>query len=351
MLKYTVNHLDAPAMEAARARWNGVAKPLNALGRLEDLIVQTAGIQAAADVRLRPRCGLIFCADHGVVAQGISQTDQRVTALVARAIADGTSNVNRMAAVSGTPVYAVDVGMALDVAHPALIRRRVARGTADLSAGPAMTRAQAVQAVQAGIDAVREMASRGHRLVAVGEMGIGNTTATAALCCALLGMRVEAAVDRGAGLSDAGLARKREVVRRALEINQPDPDDPLDALSKVGGLEIAAMAGAFLGGMSCRVPVVMDGVISGAAALIACRLEPACREFILPSHMGRALPAARIMDELKLSPVIHADLALGEGTGAVALLPLMDMACSVYAGAHTFEMLGMDAYTERGGSV
>lgn len=338
-------------MKEARRRWDAVAKPLHSLGHLEDMITRIAGIQGTADAALTPRCGLIFCADHGIVAQGVTQTGQNVTALVAEAIAQGTANVSLMAQVSDTPVYAVDAGMASDVKDPRIIRRKTMYGTRDMSLGAAMTRTQAEEAIQAGIDVVREKKEEGYRLIALGEMGIGNTSATAAVSCAFLGMKTEEAVDRGAGLDDAGLARKRLAVQRALDINRPDPADPVDVLSKVGGLEICAMAGAFLGGMSFRVPVIMDGVIAEAAALAAFRLCGSSRAFMLASHMGHEPAAKRIMEELGLIPVIWADLALGEGTGAIALLPLLDMAQRVYAGVHTFEGMGMDAYTQKGGNV
>lgn len=351
MLEYEVNHLDEAAVQSARARWDAVAKPLRSLGRLEDMIAQVAGIRGTADVRLTPRCVLVFCADHGVVAEGVAQSGQAVTALVARAIAAGGANVNLMAKAAGADVFAVDAGMAVDAAHPGVIRRKAACGTRDMAAGPAMTREEAEAAVRAGIDLVGEMKAKGYRLIATGEMGIGNTTASAALCCALLGMPPEEAVGRGAGLTDEGLIRKRDAVRRALAVNRPDPDDPLDALSKVGGLEIAAMAGAFLGGMAHRVPVIVDGAISATAALVAARLCPAARDFMLPSHMSREPSMARVMEALGLEPVIHAGMALGEGTGAVALMPLLDMALNVYGGSHTFESLGMRAYAPRGGGA
>ena len=279
-------------MDLAKARWDAVAKPLHSLGCLEDVIIRVAGIQRTADVALTPRCALIFCADHGVVAQGVSQTEQGVTALVARAIARGTSNVNLMASVSDTPVYAVDVGMASDADEPALIRKKTLYGTRDMSEGPAMTRIDAENAIQAGIDAVLEMQKKGHKLIALGEMGIGNTTATAAVSCALLGITVDAAVDRGAGLSDAGLVRKRRAVERALKINKPDARDPVDVLSKVGGLELCALAGACLGGMSAGVPVVIDGVIVEAAALAAYRLSPRAGSICSLRIWGASCPRA-----------------------------------------------------------
>ena len=350
MLNYEINRPDEAAMAEARARWDAVAKPLRSLGLLEELIERIAGIQHTADVSLAPRCALVFCADHGVVAEGVSQSGQEVTRLVAESIAEGRGNVNLMAD-DLTDVFCVDMGMAQRAAHPAVIDRRIGPGTRNLAKGPAMTRQEAEGALQAGIDLAGAMKRRGYRLIATGEMGIGNTTASAALTCALLGLEPEAVVGRGAGLSDEGLARKREAVGRALAINRPDPNDPLDALGKLGGFEIAGMAGAFLGGMTHGIPVVIDGAISAAAALAAARLCPEAKGYMLPSHMSREATAARVMAELGLEPVIRADMALGEGTGAVALMPLLDMALRVYAGPHTFTSLGMAAYVPQGGGA
>lgn len=345
MIRWQENDFDSRAQAEARLRWNRVAKPLHSLGKLEALLAQIAGIQGSAEVALSPRCVLVFCADHGVVAEGVAQSGQEVTALVAQSIAEGTGNVNLMASAASADVFAVDLGLANRVAHPALIDRRVQAGTRNFAAEPAMTRAQAERAVQVGIDLVGDMRAKGYRVVATGEMGIGNTTASTAMACALLGASPSAITGRGAGLSDAGLEKKRQVIGQALHRYQPDPGDPLDVLAKVGGFEIAGMVGAFLGGMTHRVPVVIDGAISAVAALTAARLCPACRDFMLPSHMSREPAMARVMEELALSPIIQGDLALGEGTGAVALLPLLDMAQRVYAGVHTFERLGMAAYT------
>lgn len=331
------------AQKAAQWKWDHVAKPLHSLGRLEDLIVKIAGIQETADVRIDRRCALVFCADHGVVAEGVTQSGSEVTSLVARSIAEGTANINLMASVCGAEVFAVDMGMLGDA--PMAINRKIACGTNNIASGPAMRREQAEQALHIGADLVCEMKSRGYRLIATGEMGIGNTTAATAMACALMGLAPGELTGRGAGLSDDGLSRKRSAVERALQINHPDPDDPVDVLAKLGGFEIAGMAGAFIGGAKHRVPIVIDGVISAVAALTAARICPQTRDFMLPSHMSREPAALRIMDELGLQPVIHADMALGEGTGAVALFPLLDMALRVYHGPHTFDGLGIDAYT------
>lgn len=350
MLNLSCRGADRQAMDEARRRWDAVAKPLHSLGLLEDAVVKIAGVQGTADVSLAPRCAVIFCADHGVVARGVSQSGQEVTSLVARSIAEGTANVNLMAGVAHADVFAVDMGMATPVDHPGMILKSQGRGTADFSLGPAMTRAQAESAVQAGIDMAARMKEKGYRLMAVGEMGIGNTTAATACLCALTGRDPGEWTGRGAGLSDAGLARKTAVIRQALAVNRPDAADPLDVLAKVGGFDIAGMMGACLGGMACGLPVILDGLISSVAALLACRLCPQVCEALLASHESREPAASLALKELGLPAIIKGGLALGEGTGAVALMPLLDMALAVYGGVHTFDQLGMAAYTPQEGT-
>ena len=283
--------------------------------------MQIAGIQQTADVCINKRCALICCGDHGVVAEGVSQSGSEVTALVAQSIVAGTANINLMASVSGTDVYALDFGMVTPVMGT--IDCRIAAGTRNMAREPAMTRAQAEQAVQAGIDAVARMKARGYQLIATGEMGIGrHIRSLIAMACALLCCSPEDITGRGAGLSDAGLQRKKAAIQRALSIHRPNADDALDVLAKVGGFEIAGMVGIFLGGLRHHVPIIIDGVISAVAALTAVRIDPASKSAMLPSHMSHEPAMVRIMSELGMSPIIHADMALGEGTGAVSLIPL-----------------------------
>ncbi|MBE5782303.1 MAG: nicotinate-nucleotide--dimethylbenzimidazole phosphoribosyltransferase [Clostridiales bacterium] len=335
--------------EQARFRWDHIAKPLHSLGKLEDLIVQLADIQQTPDVRMDRRCALIFCADHGVVEEGVSQSGSEVTVLVARSIVEGTANINLMAGASHTDVFAVDMGMLTAVSGA--LDYRIALGTQNMTKGPAMSRTQAEQALQAGMDLVGQMKEKGYQIIATGEMGIGNTTASTAMACALLGCAPDALTGRGAGLSDAGLVRKRWAIERALSMNRPDSKDPVDVLAKVGGLEIAGMAGAFLGGCKHRMPIIIDGVISAVAAWTAACICPEAKDFMLPSHMSREPAMKRIMEKMNLQPIVHADMALGEGTGAVSLIPLLDMALRVYHGPHTFFELGMDAYTSQEESI
>lgn len=335
--------LDSSAVGRSAACWNAVAKPIGGFGELERLVTKIAGLVGDADVRIDRRCALVMCADNGVVAQGVSQTGAEVTSAVAGQIARGLSSVNRVSGPAKVDCFAVDVGMKTPSRVSGVIEHAIGRGTGDITQGPAMTRAQAERAVQVGIDLAGEFGERGYQIIASGEMGIGNTTTSSAMAAAFLGLSPERVTGRGAGLSDAGLSRKVACVERALEVNAPDPDDPLDVLSKLGGYDIAALAGLFIGGALHRVPIIIDGFISSLAAYTAMRLVPSCTCAMLPSHLS-AEPAARALaDALGLEPVVHAGLRLGEGTGAVCLIPLLDMALSLYRGT-TFRAAGIEAY-------
>ncbi|MCD7928008.1 MAG: nicotinate-nucleotide--dimethylbenzimidazole phosphoribosyltransferase [Oscillospiraceae bacterium] len=342
-----IEPLNTFAMEQARHNWDSVAKPLHSLGKLEDLLVQIAGITGSAQIDLRRKAVVAFCADNGVVAEGVTQCGQEVTALVAESFARGTTPVCRMAQVAGADILPVDIGLCREVTEPGVLQRAVRRGTGNLAKEPAMSRAEAVQAIETGIELVRECKEKGYRLLATGEMGIGNTTTSSAVTAVLLGAPVEQVTGRGAGLSTAGLERKRAVISHAIELHQPDPNNSIDVLAKVGGLDLAGMVGLYLGGAVYHVPVVMDGFIAGAAALAAVRLCPAVREYLIPSHQSSEPAVKLLMEALGLSPILRAEMRLGEGTGAVALMPLLDMALAVYRDTPSFGEMNMEAYTEQ----
>lgn len=335
---------DRAAAEEAKNRWNSIAKPLGSLGSLEEMVVRAAALRETAELRLDRRVLLVFCADHGVTAQGVSQCGSEVTARVAVALAEGRSSVSPMAEYANCRVVPADVGIRDFPGHPGVRDLRVRNGTDDFSRGPAMSREECLLAMERGAKLVMEFADDGAELFAVGEMGIGNTTAAAALAAVLLDMPPEAVVGRGAGLSSAGLERKRAAVQRALEVNCPNPDDIPGLLAAVGGLEIAAMCGAFLGAAACRKPVILDGVISAVAALCAVRLCPDAADALLPSLVS-AEPADReILKALGLHAPLDAGMFLGEGTGAVMLMPLLDLALSLYTSGQDFARLGIEAY-------
>ena len=339
---------DASAMAAARAHWDGIAKPLRGLGKLEDAVVRIAGLTGNEDVSLSKRAVAVLCADNGIVAEGVTQTDASVTATMAGRVAARRSSVCLMAKTAHADVFAADLGMLHRV--EGVRDLHVADGTADMVQGPAMTVAQAVLAIQNGVTLARELAAAGYKIIVTGEMGIGNTSTASALVAVLLGLPVETVTGRGAGLSDEGLARKRAALKRAIEVNRPDPADALDVLAKVGGFDLAGMVGLYIGGALCRVPVVIDGLPSSAAALAASRIAPNCVTAMLASHCS-AEPAARaILSDLGLDAMIFADMKLGEGTGAVCLLPLLDAALAVYHSAVSFDETGIEQYVPLGGT-
>lgn len=351
-MKYDLDNLviarqDVAAQARARQRWNAIAKPIGSLGLLEDAVVSIAGLVGSENVDISRRCLVVLCADNGVVAEGVSQCGQEVTATVAASIAQGISSVCRMCAPVHIDCVGVDIGMVSHPDQPGLLSHRVAAGTANIAEGPAMTRDQALQAIGVGIELVGELKSQGYQLIATGEMGIGNTTTATAMACVFTGMSPEQLVGRGAGLSDEGLARKRAVVARALSINQVQADDPLDVLAKLGGLDIAGLVGLFLGGAVHRVPVVIDGAISVVAAYCASLMQPECLAAMLPSHRSSEPIAGILLDRMGLRPPIDAGLHLGEGTGAACLVPLLDMALSLYRSGTTFEQCGMEPYEVR----
>ena len=339
-----INGLDAEAMTAAKQRWDAVAKPLGGLGEFENIIIQIAGILGTHKFTLDKRAVVVICADNGVVAEGVTQTGQEVTAAVANNFQSGKTSVCVMAEKAKADVFAVDMGVATDTVGT--LNRKIARGTQNIAKGAAMTREDAKKAVETGIELVRELKEKGYKIIVTGEMGIGNTTTSAAVSSVLLGVEPEAVTGRGAGLSESGLKRKIEVIKRAIEVNKPDRNDVIDVISKVGGFDIAGLAGVFLGGAVYRVPVVIDGFISAAAALCAARLCGKCVDFMIASHVSDEPAAEMILAELGKKAVIRAGMRLGEGTGGVMLLPLLDMAFAVYGEMATFEETEIEAYKE-----
>ena len=340
----TITPPNETARAAAHAHWAALAKPLGGLGLLETLVEDVAALTGGAAPDVTRRAVLVLCADNGVVAQGVSQTDAGVTRAVLENLVARRTSVCCMAAAAHCAVVPVDMGIA-GIPVPGAVDCRIAPGTADFTAGPAMTRAQAVQAIAHGIELVQAQKRAGVRLLATGEMGIGNTTTSSAVASVLLGRPVEELTGRGAGLSDAGLRRKVEAIRCGIAVNQPDAADPLGVLTALGGFDIAGLCGVFLGGALEQLPIVMDGFISGVAALCAVRLCPAAAKAVFASHVSSE-PAARfVLDALHKTPLLTAGLHLGEGTGAVASLPLWDMALAVYNGCYSFAEGGIAPYT------
>lgn len=337
---------DPDAIEASKKHWLNIVKPLFSLGKFEPMVTKIAGIKGCCHFRLDRKALVIMCADNGVVEEGVTQTGQEVTAAVTKSFSEGKTSVCLMAKRAGCKIYPVDIGVSADVPSVTIPEYKVAYGTKNITLEPAMTMDETVKAILTGIRIVEKLKNEGMDIIATGEMGIGNTTTSSAIAAVLLNTEAEAVTGRGAGLSSEGLAKKIAAIKKAIAINEPDKNNPLDVLSKVGGLDIAGLTGVFLGGAIFKIPIVIDGFISSVSALLAARLNPKTPEYMIASHISKEPAGKMLLNELKLSPVICADMCLGEGTGAVALFPLLDMAHDIYEEMTVFdEWTGGDRYT------
>ncbi len=335
---------DAAARSAAVERLDRMTKPRGALGRVEDVAVTLAGIAGTCPPPVpEPAAVAVFAADHGVHAQGVTPWPQEVTAQMVANFLAGGAVVNAFARRLGVEVCVVDVGVAAPPLDPApgLLARRVADGTADLMTGPALTREQARTAVEVGIETARDLVAAGNRCLVTGDMGIANTTAAAALICAFAGADPEEATGRGTGIDDPTLAHKTAVVAAALARHRPDPTDPLGVLAAVGGLEHAALAGFVLAGAALRVPVLLDGVSAGAAALVAAAFAPDARGFWVAGHRSAEPGHTRALAHLHLDPLLDLGMRLGEGTGALLALPVLQSAAQALQDVATFDAAGV----------
>lgn len=340
VLKPIIDTITAPSAEiraAAQARIDSLAKPLGSLGRLESIAAQVAAISGTITPAPRRKCTIVMSADHGIVEEGIACAPQEVTAIQTINMLKNLTGICVLSNANGADVRVVDIGIKPNISHPGLIARKVRPGTANFAKEAAMERHEAEQAVLTGIQVVQELAHEGYNLIGTGEMGIGNTSCSSAIFMALTGASADEAVGKGGGITDEALARKKQVISAALALHQPDPADPLDVLSKVGGLDVAGMVGCFLGAAHSKVPVVIDGFISAAAALVACRLNPLVREYLIPSHRSAEPGYVRIMAELQLEPLLHLDMRLGEGTGCPLAFGIVDAALSMLSTMATFD--------------
>lgn len=340
----TIKLVEKSYEEQAKRRWKTVAKPLFSLGKLEDAVIRMAGIRRKVDFEIRKKGLLIFCADNGVVSEGVTQTGQEVTAIVADNFTKCATSVCIMAETAGADLFPIDIGMVTDVPSVTDPKDKVMYGTKNMAMEPAMSREQAAQAVLIGIRKVKELAEQGYDLIATGEMGIGNTTTSSAVASVLLGEDPKVMTGKGAGLTKKGLQKKVQVIREAVERMQPDKTDAIDVLSKVGGLDIAGLAGVYLGGAIYRIPVLIDGFISAVAALVAVRMVPECAGYILPSHLSDEPASRKILDALEKKPFLTCGMCLGEGTGAVAAMPLLEMGLQVYRKMGTFDDIHVEQY-------
>lgn len=340
-LIHRIRPMNQDAQIRCEARLDSIAKPLKSLGKGEAALIKIAGIHETANITIEKKALIIMCADNGVVAEKISQTGQEITAIVAENFLKQKTCVSVMAECAKVDLYPVDIGIARKTN---IIQKKVAFGTKNLRVEPAMTRKQAIQSILVGIEMVEELKNKGYQMIATGEMGIGNTTTSSAIASVLLKEKVSKMTGKGAGLSREGIERKIQVITDSLELHRPNSEDILDVLAKIGGLDIGGLLGVFLGGGIHRVPIVIDGFISSVAALMAFHLNPMVRDFMLPSHASKEPAAQRVLQEIGLTPFLDCEMCLGEGTGAIALFPFLDMLAAIYQKMSTFKEINISAY-------
>lgn len=329
--------------------WDSIAKPLDGMGRFETMIAQIGAIAGTDDIDITKKAVIIMCADNGIVEEGISQSGQEVTAAVAAQMGKGASSVGKMAAMAGADTIPVDIGIHRKEQIPGVLNRKICPGTRNFSKEPAMTREETVRAIFTGIEIVRECKRKGYQILATGEMGIGNTTTSSAVAAALLRCGAEEVTGRGAGLCGEKLQHKKQVITNAVKKYNLYEAEPLTVLETVGGLDIAGLAGVCIGGGVFQIPIVLDGVISMTAALFSERMVPGTIRYLIASHKGKEPAVEKLRKELGLEPVIDAGMALGEGTGAVMLLPLLEMALCVYQKRTLFSDLAIEQYERYSG--
>lgn len=332
------------------ANWDSIAKPMDGMGRFETLIAQIGAITHTEKIDISKKAVIIMCADNGIVEEGVTQSGQEVTLAVARSMARKESSVGRMAGVISADTIPVDIGINSQEEISGVLYRKIRCGTRNFSKEPAMTEEETIRAIATGIDMVCSCKEAGYNILATGEMGIGNTTTSSAVAASLLKCEVAGVTGRGAGLSDAGLLRKQQVISEAIEKYDLYHKDALTVLGTVGGLDIAGLTGVCMGGAIFHIPIVLDGVISMVAALLAEKMLPGTKAYLLPSHKGKEPAIEMLMKELGVRPVIDGELALGEGTGAVMMFSLLDMAFSIYNARTTFSDIQIEQYKRLSGT-
>ncbi|MDR1703684.1 MAG: nicotinate-nucleotide--dimethylbenzimidazole phosphoribosyltransferase [Clostridiales bacterium] len=332
-----VKGLDKEALQKARQRADSLVKPPGSLGRLEEIAVQLAGISGEVFYRPDKRCVVIMASDNGVVEEGVASAPQSVTHTQTLNFIKGITGVAVLAKAYNAGLMVADLGINADVDYRAILNRKIRKSTRNIAKGPAMSREEAERAVMTGIELAARAVHEGNKMLGAGEMGIGNTTTTAAVLCALTGAAPAQAAGKGAGLKEEAYRHKLGVIETALRVNAPDSSDPIDCLAKVGGFDIAALAGLYIGGAISRVPVVIDGFISMVAALAAYKLCPLARDYMIPSHASFEQGFSRAAEALGVEPYLNLNMRLGEGSGCPIMFGVIDAACAVLRDMGTFE--------------
>jgi nicotinate-nucleotide--dimethylbenzimidazole phosphoribosyltransferase len=336
-----IRPLDVAAMHAAQERLDSLLKPPGSLGKLEDIARQLAGITGKVINTINKKRIMVMCGDNGVTVEGVTSFPSSVSALVADTMARGISGVSVLARHAGADLTIVDLGLDADIANAGILNKKIRKSTSNIAVGPAMTREEAVRAIETGIETTFAAIDEGVDLLGTGEIGIGNTTSSSAVLYAFTGALLDEIVGRGAGLNDEGLARKKDIVHRAVAVNVPDLNDPLDVIAKVGGFDIAGLAGCYIAAANRRIPIVIDGFISGVAAVAAIRMAPGARNFMFASHLSAEPGAVAVGRELALAPMLTMDMRLGEGTGCALAFMIIEASVEMMTSMGTFSDIGM----------
>ncbi|QRN85296.1 nicotinate-nucleotide--dimethylbenzimidazole phosphoribosyltransferase [Clostridia bacterium] len=338
-----IQDLDRDAMDQARKRMDNLIKPMRSLGRLEDLAIQISGITGKLHAELDDKAIIVMAASNGICEEGVAAAPSDVTLLMTNFIGSGVSGVRAISKTAGIDVITVDIGVDGDVSEKSVLCKKVKSGTDNMAKGPAMSREEAVRAIEIGIEIATEEIQKGRKILGTGEMGIGNTSTSTAILSVLSGKAVEEIVGVGANLPEAQVSKKAAAIRRAIEVNNPNPEDIIDVLAKVGGLDIAGMAGVMIAGAANRVPVVVDGYISTIAALVAERLDERVKHYLIASHASCEKGAKTASDLLGLDPMLNMEMRLGEGSGAALAFPIIEAASQLSRQMLTFEETGIMA--------
>lgn len=321
---------------------DGLTKPVGSLGKLEQLVIQLAGVQETMEIKTKPCITVIMCSDNGVCDQGVSSCPQEVTATVTYNFTRGITGVNKLSQFAEADIHIVDIGVKADFNHPLINNRKIAYGTQDMTIASAMTYEQALEGIFVGIEETEKLVEAGYEVFGTGEMGIGNTTTSAAVTAALLELEVEEVTGKGAGAKDTVYNNKVNAIKKAFNIHNPLATDPIDVLAKVGGLDIAGLVGVYLGAAAHKKVVVIDGFIAAAAALVAYKLCPMVKDYMVASHLSKEVGMSRLLEAIGLEAHLNLEMRLGEGSGCPILFNLIDMAKYTLLGMGTFEEAGVD---------
>lgn len=346
MSKYSfkINELDYKIMNKVQERLDNLTKPLGSLGMLEELVKRLSGISSELYPDISKKKVVIMCADNGVVDEGISQSGKDITSIVTKNFTKGITGINVLSNFANAEILIVDIGVENDFNSKKILNRKIAMGTKNITKEPAMSQREVERAIEVGISIMKDLKKEGVGLVATGEMGIGNTTTSSAIASVLIKKPVEEMTGRGAGLTKEGLQRKKEVIKKAILINKPDENNPIDVLRKLGGYDIAGIVGLYIGAAIYRLPILIDGFISVVAALVAIIFEPKVKSFIFATHASAEPGNKIVMDFLGLKPFLHLDMRLGEGTGATLAFNIFDAAVYTYKNMGTFKKAKIKKY-------